>query len=74
MAGSGLKRRVEALEGGDNGFKPFVFVRKSGPDETDEEAVARHEAKHGPLDLTGRNLGFWVMKTGVPRTSESWVR
>lgn len=73
MAGFGLRRRVDALEGGDNGFKPFVFVMK-GEGESEEAAVARHEAAHGPLDLTGRQLGFWVLKGGVPRTRDSWVR
>lgn len=72
MAGLGLKRRVEALEGGDQGFKPFVFIMQT-EGESDEATIARHEAVHGPLDLTGRSLGFCVIKTGVSRDRDSWV-
>ena len=47
MAAS-LKRRVDLLEKGGAGFKPYrQIIQEAG--QTQEEAISAHEAENGPL-------------------------
>lgn len=56
MASSGLSKRVAVLENKDGGnFVPFVrIIQHEGQSEA--EAVAVHEAAHGPLGNCNRIL------------------
>ena len=60
MAGHRLTQRIGALEQEAGGYAVLLVVERG---ETDEQAIARYEARHGPQPAT-----VWQpIATGVPR-------
>lgn len=64
MAATGLKRRVEALEKHAPGaFKAWVRVIQY-EDQSEADAIAVHEAEHGPIGDCNRILRVIIRKPG----------
>jgi len=63
MTRASIATRLEALERRVERRSAAVWMFR-GPDESNEEAIARWEADNGPLD--GRWALIWI-ETGVPR-------
>lgn len=64
MAATGLKRRVEALENRTDGaFVPWVRVIQY-EDQSEADAMAKHEAENGPIGDCNRILRVIIRKPG----------
>ena len=64
MAGTGLGRRLDALERADLGdFAPWVrIIQHEG--ESEAEATAAYEAEHGPIGESNSILRVIIRKPG----------
>lgn len=62
MVGRRLMGRLGELERQGGGLASFAWIVRG--DESEDDAIARHEAKHGPL--SDRCAVMWLC-TGVPR-------
>lgn len=68
-----MAKRIDALEerGSEHFAGPAIWLVLN-PGETDEQGIARYEAKHGPR-LPGQPAVVWrVIETGVPRGEDSF--
>lgn len=64
MAGTGLGRRLDALERADlGGFAPWVRIIQY-EDQTEDEAIAVYEAEQGPIGDSNAILRVIIRKPG----------
>jgi hypothetical protein len=69
MARGRLMQRVEELEQRGRKYQGAVWIVNEDGEAT-EDAIARYEAKHGPL---GDRMAIVWISTGVPRGADSYV-